>query len=401
MTIALISLSREDPETGLPLGLSQLCGSTVADQQLRAAQAMGAETFVLLCTNLPNELMQHSDRWRAQGLNIEIVRTGTELADLAIDGAQLVFIGDGIVPSDGLAEQLGAAGSSVFVVENDEQLKEFERIDLTHRWLGIGVFDRSHLAALKEIPDDWDIGSALLRTAVQGGTRRELVSAASLDAGLLANLNNRQRLDSYQQQLLSGGTENRGNVFQRFLMQPLRRWALPRIWQRPELGRYVGWGSLALAVLSLPLAWTGWTAPALLSVLASMIGANVINRVHDFGGLAADRPILHRIMAIFPAVALLVCTVQSSPDLSGNTLTLYGNIVILASLLGALYLAEKTPGFGKLEPLRPDSLMALVILAGTTLFGAFLPGLYTVTLMAVLMLVVNQSRSPENGGKQP
>ena len=401
MTIALISMSRENPETGLPLGLAQLFGTTVADQQLRVGQAMGADMFILLCSSLPNELMQHCDRWRAQGIGVEIVRTGAELAALVPDQEQIVYLGDGIVPGEALAGALADAAPAIYVVENDEQLKEYERIDLTHRWLGVGVFASRHLAALSDIPDDWDIGSALLRAALQDGMRREQVASGQLGEGFLENLIDQQRVTEFQRQVLAGGLEKPGNFLQRHLMQPLRRWALPKMWKRPELAGYTSWASLGLGLISLPMAWIGWTAPALFAVLAGLVAGNVANRVHLFDNLAPKRQILHRIGAFLPAIALLLCTIQATPFFRSNMLMLYGNIVILVALLATLYMSEREKEMGRLDIIRPDSLLVLVILAGSAIFGVFLPGLYTATLLSILMLVINRSQKPENGGNQP
>ena len=177
MKLALISLAKDDLDGNGPIALLPLFGGSLLDLQIGAAQRFGCEKYIFLCPVTHGALLQKIDAMKQQGLDAEYVRSPSDLVQYASDQDHIVYIADGILPNAEIVEQLsGAPQELLFTVLHADEYQEFERIDLNQRWLGIVSLKTSRLSAMIDIPDDWEVGSALLRTAVQADCPRAIIS---------------------------------------------------------------------------------------------------------------------------------------------------------------------------------------------------------------------------------
>ena len=99
MKLALISLLQDNSEGNGPIGLSSLFDDRIVDHQIQMAQSLGAEKILLISANMPGPLLQHIDMLKQYGQDIQIVRNGADMAGFAEDEGNLLFLGDGILPS--------------------------------------------------------------------------------------------------------------------------------------------------------------------------------------------------------------------------------------------------------------------------------------------------------------
>ena len=107
MKLALISLAKDDPEGGGPIGLLPLFDHMVVDRQVRVAARLGAEKIVFLCPTIPGAILQYIDELKARDIDAEIVRTARELVQYSSDENDLLVFADGVLPSSKVESPIG------------------------------------------------------------------------------------------------------------------------------------------------------------------------------------------------------------------------------------------------------------------------------------------------------
>lgn len=87
-----------------------------------------------------------------------------------------LFLQDGLLPSSGMIDDaVRKRESTIYTRAAASSDDRHERIDLNDRWAGLAVLQGKLVHNLDDIPEDWNLGSALLRQAVQGGARRKQI----------------------------------------------------------------------------------------------------------------------------------------------------------------------------------------------------------------------------------
>ncbi|MEO9600601.1 hypothetical protein [Parasphingorhabdus sp.] len=386
MKLALISLAKDDLDGNGPIALLPLFAGTLLDRQIQAAQSFGCEKFVFLCPVTHGALLQKIDAMKQQGLDAEYVRSPKDLVQYAGDQDHVVYIADGILPNDEIIEQLsGASQELLFTVLHAEEYQEFERIDLNQRWLGIVSLKASRLTAMIDIPDDWEIGSALLRTAVQADCERAIISDRKMGAGAIAHVQSEVSVEQFTRQKLKEMPAKGDGFLNRFLLRPLTKRILPTLWKKNSAPQYLGICTLIAggagvlaAVLSYPL--TSLIMLFLGSITqfvrATMIGFGSAMKVRDWARLA---------LALLAAIGVTVLVVQAS-----GAATLAANLVISAILLTHLMLSGTGSEDRRLTLAKPDMRFALLILLAGSFFGHLPYGLYAAALYSSLFFVLDR-----------
>ncbi|MGB5483104.1 hypothetical protein [Parasphingorhabdus sp.] len=386
MKLALISLAKDDLDGNGPIALLPLFDGTLLDLQIRAAQRFGCEKFIFLCPVTHGALLQKIDAMKQQGLDAEYVRSPSDLVQYASDQDHLIYIADGILPNPEIVDQLSGAPQEVlFTVLHGEEYQEFERIDLNQRWLGIVSLNASRLSALIDIPDEWEVGSALLRTAVQADCPRAIISDRRMGSGAIAHVQSEVSAEQFTRRQLRNMPAQNGNFLNRFLLQPLTKRSLPRLWKKKAAPQYLGIFSLTAgiaavitAVLSYPVASLAllFFASVAQFARAAMVQFGNAVKIRDWTGQALD-------LLATSVVAILV--VQAS---DGTTLA--PNMVVAAVLLAHLLILKAGPVNKRLALVKPDMRLTLLVLLVATVLGQFAFGLYGAALYSSLLLVFDR-----------
>lgn len=245
-----------------------LLGRTVVEHQARQAVGAGATHLVLLVERMPSALTAALDRLRRDGVAIEVARTIGDAADRFHPDERLLLIADGCVADPALLDALAALSApALMTVPDQADTGEYERIDATSRWAGLGLLDGAAVRSTAAMLGDWDAQSTLLRRAVQQGARR--VDCAHAETGRPRIAIRMQALEGLDRQLLRGSRV------------PARRW--PRKWVFAAIdGPVAGWlarqavdplpiamGGAVLAAIGTVLALFGWPGTGFGLVLAS------------------------------------------------------------------------------------------------------------------------------------
>lgn len=387
MRLALISLSTEDIAGHGPAGLLPLFDSNIVEKQVQSVRNMGAEKIIFLSPTMPGALLQYTDALKRQDIDAEIVRNANDLGQYTSQENDLIFLGDGVFPEHAVEEHLlGQSGELIYVVANADIYADFERIDLSHRWLGIALLKTSRFSEISQIPDDWDIGSALLRTAVQSECHRELMSDEDMQADAVPQLLNSRASTEYAKRQLGNIDIPKQNFLDRFTIWPLMRQGIPLLWRASDAKKYIGIASVACAVIAAGFSFAAWPTVALGFLLLGSITLVLHNRVSifstDYGKLGLG-DLLFYLLAVFVLAASV--TVNAQPA------SMFAELAVLLLLLGNFWIARKLPDNLVLDHVRPDIPLILIILLVASVFGFFSIGLYISAIFCVIYIIATQS----------
>jgi hypothetical protein len=386
MKIALISVAKDDPSGKGPIGFLPLFDGVIVEHQLLWAVQLGAERIIFLSPSMPGALLQYVDQLKDDGVAAEIVRSAADLMQYATATDEVIFIGDGILPRGEFLDILADNDRElIFVVDNAEQYSDFELIDLNHRWLGVATIQASRLAELADVPDDWDVGSALLRVAVQAGARRESITGTAIANGILAFLQNDDHIADFEQKRLRNPERVEGNFLSRFLFQPLQNRLIPKLWRMRSSAIYVKVACVGTGLFGVLAAWFGLTGTALILIFLTSV-------IQDLSqNLTAHRPVSKgRKWLASGALMLttlgLVSIVKNESSLS----LLWPNIVVLIIVMASLWLAKFRGKDGVLDLIKPDISLIILLLLCFHLLGLFSVGLNVMALFGMAFLIADQ-----------
>ncbi|NRD90527.1 hypothetical protein C8024_15270 [Sphingopyxis sp. BSNA05] len=325
MKLALISLAKDDLDGQGPIALLPLFAGTLLDLQIQAAQRFGCEKFVFLCPVTHGALLQKIDAMKQQGLDAEYVRSPSDLVQYASDQDHIVYIADGIIPNAEVVGQLsGAPQELLFTVLHAEEYQEFERIDLNQRWLGIVSLNAARLVAMIDIPDEWEIGSALLRTAVQADCPRAIISDRRMGAGAISHIQSALSATQYTRRKLKEMPAEKDNFLNRFLLRPLIKSSLPRLWSRRAAPQYLQIFALVAGLAGIGMAAFGYAIAALALLFFGSAAQFARTTMRQFDGVAKFRDWTAIALDLVVASGVGILLVQAS-----DAATLMPNIVIL------------------------------------------------------------------------
>lgn len=386
MRLALISVSTEHEVGHGPAGMLPLFDGNVIEQQVRSVRNMGAEKIILLSPTMPGALLQYVDALKRQNIDAEIVRDTSDLGQYASENDDFIFLGDGILPAKPIEAQLSRKSvESIYVVTNADNYDSFERIDLSHRWLGIALLKAKRLEEISNIPDDWDVGSALLRTAVQSECERELVSDEDMQSDVVSQLIDAERSLAYADRRLGAVRIPKQNFLDRYVVWPLMRKLMPVLWQAPDAKKYFGMASIACSIIALGLGLIIWPAASLGFLFLGSVVLVLHKRISMFS-TELNKP--DWTAPIFYLVAAIVLTITVLR--TASSATLFADISILLLLIGNLWLVHAAEDDIGLNWVRPDTPLILLALLIAAAFGAFSLGLYTAALFCLVYLVADR-----------
>jgi len=384
--LALISLAKDDLEGHGPIALLPLFAGTLLDLQISAAQRFGCEKFVFLCPATHGALLQKIDALKQQGFDAEYVRSPSDLVQYASDSDHVIYLADGILPNDEIVEQLsGPPQELLFTVLHAEEYQEFERIDLNQRWLGIVSLNAARLVAMIDIPDEWEIGSALLRTAVQADCPRAIISDRRMGAGAIAHIQSEISAAQFTRRKLKEIPAARDNFLNRFLLRPLIKRSLPRLWTRKAAPQYLQIFALFAGLIGTGLAVYGYAVAAMGLLFLGSVGHFARTMMVQFDSADKGRDWTGPALDLLVAAGVAILLLQAS-----DVMTLVPNLVILILLFAHLLLLRAGSDNIRLALTKPDMRMLLLILLAASILGPITYGVYAAALYSGLSLLLDR-----------
>jgi hypothetical protein len=307
----------------LPFG-----GLTLIEHQARALIAAGASQLVIAVARVTPELLGALTRIRRRGVVVDPVRSAAEAADRLHPLARVLMLGDGLVTTDDVVEMLAAdGGDALLVVPMDEAAAGWERVGAQMAWAGVARLEPQRVVELSRLPADYDMQSTLLRLADQAGAMHRPLPPAALKRG--HGIERRAAsLDARGRVVLASLIGGRPGWFDRWIVGPVARAALPPLIERGASGLAVAGGAAVVGLAGLALTLTGYvgtgTVLALAACLLLEMGATV-SGLRDEERAGRAQVIGVRVLPAAAALATGLAVGEAAPILA-----------VVAVVLGAL-----------------------------------------------------------------
>jgi len=343
MTIAIISATKEKETDGVPYAFLPIFSDYSIEWQIKSASHLGIDHFIFVSANLSGVLLNLVDSLRKQGVTADIVRDCKELSlTLPPENTDpLLFLDDGVGFEPAYLQQFLAARIPVLLVtEHDDKTAYLERIDLNHRWTGIALFAPNLMENMADVPADWDVGSALLRAAIQSDYRREVLTTETVVQGSLYHIQTRADGAKFELRRLAEYRSLPGHFVEKFIYRPLAHLGLPHIWRQKKLSSVMCWLPVAaalLAILAASIQWSVFSFSLLLLTSFLIFLSQETQRLvagdawlHSGGGKGMGA---YALMIAAVAINIFYISPQAA-TLSNMLLFLLGAVMILLSKSG-------------------------------------------------------------------
>ena len=334
MIAGLLFAQRETDDTParltatLPFG-----GVTLIEYQARMLVEAGVSQIVILVSRLTPELLGAVARIGRRRVSVDAVRHLSEAVAKLHPLARVVMLADGLITTERVVAALASdGGDALLVLPQPEAGSRFERLGGGVAWAGIARLDPRRMVEAAALPADYDPQSTLLRLAEQARAMHVLLPVEALANGHGIE-QDAVALAERGRAVLAAIVSDRRGWFDRLVMAPLARAALPPMIARRWSGGAVGGAGMAVGMAALAAIATGWggggLVVALVAVLATALGATLSSlrdepraeRVQQLGGL------------VLPALAALFLGAAVSGRVGNVTaLVVAGALVTLAAL---------------------------------------------------------------------
>ena len=273
---ALIAAYQEDDQGGLRAVLP-LAGQTLIEYQARCAAAAGAAPVIVIVERVPTMLQEAFERLRSDGIPIVAVSDAQEAASRFEPHGMILLLGDGILPTPELIEQVAAeAEPAVATVADTPEHERFERIDAQARWSGVALVEGHLLASTAAMLGDWDLQSTLLRRVIQEGAVRV---ALNEDTGTPLLVDAPDQLPDFERAMISASRGARRDFTSRLLLAPIEDFATAKLIETAVRPLWLVWAAVALTIAAGAAFLKGWPAVAvgllLLSAPLDLIAARL------------------------------------------------------------------------------------------------------------------------------
>lgn len=271
--VALLCVS--DSGQDVPAALKPVYGQPFLHHLVKALEGLGIQRFFVAIDSVPGALLTYCDWAKGQGLDIVCLRNPAELAAQIDDDVRVVALtADTVWHPDILQEAIEQGRTLIATVEEQSANQHYERIDLNNRWAGLAMLGGRNLAQLTELPEGWDVGSALLRQAQQDGIEHWLIAQKHLQAGKLQRLLPEDDITKKLRQVaeFNGATPK---SFETYLFAPLCRRLQPFIWSTSWSRATVEWLFPGLAALSAALAISDFALSAAFTSFFAIFAATL------------------------------------------------------------------------------------------------------------------------------
>jgi hypothetical protein len=365
-------------------------GTTVIEYQARLLLAAGAAQIVVVVTRLTPDLLGAISRIGRRGIAVDAVRSVGEAAEKLHPLARVLIVADGLITGEGTIRLLAGEGSdALLVIGEGEADAAFERIGGRMAWAGIARLAPTRLREVAAMPRDYDPQSALLRVAAQVGAAHLLLPpGANAEGHGVAR--RASALDVQGRAVAAAAMTARQGWFDRLIVAPIGRLALPLLVSRGVPAGFVALGGVALGLGGLAAAYFDLFATGLTLVLAGVIAASIGSALADL----RDEPRLAKALdgasVFLPLVAALLVAWRTDLTSGGTTAT-----VVAVALAGFAGLAERAmPGRKRRPPWGSPGAYLIVLLAGAIAgappIGLVAAGIYAAITAAAAVEALRQ-----------
>ncbi|WP_380779182.1 hypothetical protein [Sphingomonas sp. R86520] len=360
-------------------------GVTLIEYQARLLIAAGVSQIIVVVARMTPELLGAINRIGRRGVSVDTVRSATEAVEKLHPLARVLMLGDGLVTTDAIVKAMASEeGDCLLVVPESDAGPGFERVGGQMAWAGVARLSSSRIAEVAGLPQDYDLQSSLLRFAVQSRATHVLLPTDAVRGGHGIERQART-LEERGRAVLMTIVSGRRGWFDRFVLAPIARLALPLLVDRGAAGTSVGAVGLALGVAGLATIGFGLASIGLILALVGCIGlalGSVLSGLRDDAPMARWQTLA---IAGVAASAILVFAFFVSGYAGDNTALAIGIATVAIGGLAERGILERDRLLWWGSPTGYLLMLAVFALGGFPVFGLGVTAVYaTATLTAVI-----------------
>lgn len=302
----LFATHEADDRPGMLGATLPFAAATLIEYQARLLIACDAGQIVVVVQRLTPELVGAVARIARRGVAVDTVRSASEALAKLHPLARVVMLADGLVTTEGVVSALaGEGGDALLVVPGAQASTDFERVGGGSAWAGVARIDARRLSDAAQMPDDYDLQSTLLHAAEQAGARHVTLRLGDMELG--HGIERRAAaLEERGRAVLSASMAVRPGWFERLVLRPLARLAIPQIARRSIATVAVAGAAGIAAVAGVVAMLLDAPATGMIALLAGALIAEISGAL----ALFRDEPALMRVsrvaVLVLPAVAALL-----------------------------------------------------------------------------------------------
>jgi hypothetical protein len=367
-------------------------GVTLIEYQARLLVAAGVSQVIVVVARLTPELLGAIARIGRRGVSVDTVRSAAEAAERLHPLARILMLGDGLVTTEAVVGAMAAEeGEALLVVPEGDAGPGFERVGGQMAWAGVARIDPRRIAEVAALPNDYDLQSSLLRLAVQERAVHILLPTDTLRGGGHGIERQARTLEERGRAVLVTIVSGRRGWFDRFVLAPIARAALPALVDRNVAGSTLGAVGGALGLVGIISEGFGLLATGL---IIALLGCIVLAMGAVLSGLRDDAPVARaQTLAIggVAGLALLVFAFLVSGYAGDNTALAIGVGGVAIGALGERAIVERARKLWWGSPSAYLAVVALLALVGLPMAGLAIAAIYA---FATLTAVVEGLRQP-------
>ena len=262
-TALLSATSMENEAARGASSLVPISGEPLIGYQIEQLMRAGITKFLVEVDTVAGALVALADRMEQQGVSMEFIRSPQELEGALGIGDLLFVMSDGIVADDALlAEMVENPESYIVTLDGRKENDCFERIDLNSFWGGLAMLDQRSLSSIAALPEEWSIGSSLLRQALQDAVVHRPLNQELLVGKQLRRISSQKDADALTKELLSRRAHDAAGMIEAQLLGPLATKFTPLFWNAPTAKIMLDGAIIAIAAGTAGLAVGGYAAVA-------------------------------------------------------------------------------------------------------------------------------------------
>jgi hypothetical protein len=365
-------------EASAKLLSEQYCGHPLLFHQLQHLHAVGARKILLSVETVPGSLVAIIDKLSLRGIDARIVRSPAEIIAEVSEQAHFLVAKAELWFDPSIVEMVASSNRTLIAtVEENAENSQFERIDLNRRWAGIGLFDSAALQSFHDIPDDWDMGSSLLRQALQQQPILHLIRQADVQAGCVVHLTKAKGFSG----LFANDVKPKGWI-ESIIFKTVTQKVANLAWQSPMARNVAIWAFPTTALLCISLVTLGQFALAAVVAVIAIWAADMRSYVltSEYQKIRVDLPKILGWIMLGLSIAAALYLDQEIPF---DALLSAGLIVGLQ--WHSLKLLEK--------PLISPSVLALFILVGAILGVLAISVKFLAAVQLIALLASSNSKN--------
>ncbi len=247
------------------------CGKSLLFHQIMHYRSVGAEQIMLSVEAVSGSLLALIDELGNREIHVDIVRSPNEILTKSASASKYLVAQAEIWFEPAIIRQIATSENPLLAtVEEQAENGAFERIDLNNRWAGMALLDYDIFKSTSDLPEDWDLGSSLLRQSLQSNPKMLRIRQSDVIASKIVHL---AKHDDYGQ-FFDNSFVPIGFLEGQFFKSISLRVA-KFAWHSPAALNLANWSFPLFSILSLILAFMGQPVAASLLAVIAIISADI------------------------------------------------------------------------------------------------------------------------------